>query len=1063
MKRTVTALGCILRTVLALALAISVAAVAGVAVLAWRLAQGPLEMDWAARRIEAVRNSRDGPTRLAIGYAAIAWEGFDGGNARGLELRLRDVRITGPNGAPVAALGQLDLTVAMSRLLLGQVVPRRLVIDRLDLHILRDLSGGLAADLAGLELGSDDQAPPGPNLRATILELTQPPAPANARVRPGLQHLEQLRVISIANTSVTIQEPGSGPHWKLDLPRLDLRRHQAGGVTGRLDATLSRGPMTASLTATADLDTNGGTRLDLALLPAAGLAMQQAAPDLSPDLAAPNGSNLDAAIRAEGTLLLDTDLMPTSARLRVDAATGSLRVAGTPIGFDSLAIELVGAWDTPAWRLPQRLDVTRAKAVMHASGGAWPATIQAAARATIGPTGAEGSVEASLDHISVPDLVAVWPAPVAIHVRPWFADNVTAGTARDAAVKAAFKLRPDLTDFALTAIDASLRAEDLTIRWMGNVPPVEGAQAMLTMRNPDQMDIAVASARQGPIQLRDGQLRINGLAKKDQDMTISATMSGTAADAVAFLRLPALNLLARSPLSVNGPAGTFTGRLDVAFPLEDDLPFEKVKIATSVRTTDLRLGGFIAGRDLERGRIQIDANVDSLKATGQASVAGIPAELTANMDFCNGPPSQVTLRATATARASGRQLAVAGIKFEPVIHGGTAQFDVRYQQRRDNRGEVEVKADLRDTRMELAGWQKPVGQSGQGSARILLRNDRMQGIDTIRVQAPGLLAEGRAEMVGPDPLNLILDRLELGATRAQGRLLFPERPNDPIRATLSGAVLDLAPQLNAPPAKPGEPPGTPFTADVRFDRVLLAADQAGPPGLPGLVATAQHDGRRLTDLQATTGGPERLELTIRPEAAGRRLRLMAADAGILLRAANIADTVTGGRLRVEATYDDRRTPAPLAGTATMESFQVTNARVLGKLLQAATIYGVVEAMQGNGLSFDSVTMPFTWAGAMLDVTEARIVSASLGLTAHGRVDTARHSVDLKGTVVPMYAVNAALGRIPVLGRIFSAETGGGLVAVEYTIRGPTADPAILVNPLSALTPGFLRNLFRIFD
>ena len=40
--------------------------------------------------------------------------------------------------------------------------------------------------------------------------------------------------------------------------------------------------------------------------------------------------------------------------------------------------------------------------------------------------------------------------------------------------------------------------------------------------------------------------------------------------------------------------------------------------------------------------------------------------------------------------------------------------------------------------------------------------------------------------------------------------------------------------------------------------------------------------------------------------------------------------------------------------------------------------------------------------------------------------------------------------------------GGGVFAADYTVRGPLADPKVSVNPLSALTPGFLRGVFNLF-
>ena len=65
--------------------------------------------------------------------------------------------------------------------------------------------------------------------------------------------------------------------------------------------------------------------------------------------------------------------------------------------------------------------------------------------------------------------------------------------------------------------------------------------------------------------------------------------------------------------------------------------------------------------------------------------------------------------------------------------------------------------------------------------------------------------------------------------------------------------------------------------------------------------------------------------------------------------------------------------------------------------------------------------------------------------------------------MPAYAINSALGHIPVLGDIFiGGEKGSGIFAANLTMTGPREEPKILVNPLSALTPGILRHVFRIF-
>jgi hypothetical protein len=125
-----------------------------------------------------------------------------------------------------------------------------------------------------------------------------------------------------------------------------------------------------------------------------------------------------------------------------------------------------------------------------------------------------------------------------------------------------------------------------------------------------------------------------------------------------------------------------------------------------------------------------------------------------------------------------------------------------------------------------------------------------------------------------------------------------------------------------------------------------------------------------------------------------------------------------------------------------------------------TLYGLVEALQGSGLGFKHMIAPFTLTDDILDIGDARAYSASLGLTAKGRLDLAGNICDVQGTIVPAYFFNSLLGSIPFVGKLFSPEAGGGVFAATYSISGDCDKPAVGVNPLAALTPGFLRGLFE---
>ena len=184
-----------------------------------------------------------------------------------------------------------------------------------------------------------------------------------------------------------------------------------------------------------------------------------------------------------------------------------------------------------------------------------------------------------------------------------------------------------------------------------------------------------------------------------------------------------------------------------------------------------------------------------------------------------------------------------------------------------------------------------------------------------------------------------------------------------------------------------------------------------------------------------------------------------------MRTLGVTNELAGGQLRVAGRFEDRQPGAPLHATAELSDFRVFEAVIAGKVLQAITLYGVLDALRGPGLAFSRAIVPFTYweAAEVLDLREARAYSPSLGVTAQGRIDLGRKVLDVRGTVVPAYFFNTLLGRIPFVGRLFSPERGGGLISAGFGLHGKLDDPGISVNPLTLLTPGILRRIFRIFD
>ena len=547
---------------------------------------------------------------------------------------------------------------------------------------------------------------------------------------------------------------------------------------------------------------------------------------------------------------------------------------------------------------------------------------------------------------------------------------------------------------------------------------------------------------------------------------IDADVAGPLPDALALLREPRLALLDRHPIELKNPAGQTTAKLSLILPLEDAVRMDDIAIQVQAHLDGVHLGALVAGRDLDQGVLDLTANAEGMKLSGRALLASIPAKLDAVMDFRAGPPSQVLQSVTVSGQPDARQLAAAGLDATSLLNGA-AQVQAVLSERRNGQGDVAVTADLTGAELVVAPleWRKPRVAPAKASARVLLDHDRLTGIEAVQLDGDGVVLRGRADFSGGSLSAFRIDRLTLGRTVAQGTVNLPTA--GPITVNLSGATLDLAPRLarRTPPHpatrdRTEPPPGPSWVLDAKFDRVLMAQGLASSD----VMAHAEHDGRMVRQLriEGRTGPRASFMAKIVPDRGGRRLTASVDDAGELLRGLDYVRNMQGGKLSVQAQYDDAQPDRPLVGSADIEDFRIRDAPALGKLLQAMTLYGLVQVMQGPGLGFTQLVAPFRLTDEAIELADARAFSPSLGLTMKGRVDLDAERIDMQGTIVPAYFFNSLLGNIPLVGKLFSPERGGGVFAASYALRGRLEDPDVSVNPLAALTPGFLRGLFGLF-
>ena len=129
-----------------LAITFAVLVSVGLAAIAWRLSQEPIDLPWLTGRLVAAANASSGSTQLSVGSVALAWEGFNRGVDRPLELRVTNVLVTDEGSGRQMSIPRADVSLSLYQLLLGRVLLRSVTVDELKLTVYREADGALRLD-----------------------------------------------------------------------------------------------------------------------------------------------------------------------------------------------------------------------------------------------------------------------------------------------------------------------------------------------------------------------------------------------------------------------------------------------------------------------------------------------------------------------------------------------------------------------------------------------------------------------------------------------------------------------------------------------------------------------------------------------------------------------------------------------------------------------------------------------------------------------------------------------------------------------------------------------------
>ena len=1024
-------------------------------VMFWGLSAGTVNISFAQRYIAEALHDPDTDTDVSIDKVLLSWPVLNGP----LQLTLHNATLE-RRGRRVVSIDNLALGLSTRHLLVGRIEPISIRLQHPVLGLIRTEDNHFQLSLRPESNGEPDSNP----MTDVINALT---APKTKKHSP----LAALRTLQIDDATLILEDHAAGLTWYLQNVNFLFGRDRLGLAINaglRLPGGL-HGKSTLTLDGVYGRD-QGDIRFNLHMSDfdlASGAGALKQLDFLSGQKLVVNG-NLSGQ--------LDKSMALQSLALNLTGEGGTLDLDGLydyPLLYNHMQMQAFydGAAKTATLK---RLQLTT-KGV----------TVQAAADMAIVKNGLKASINLNVPQILQAQIEPLWPDALrGDGSEIWLTKKLSSGSARNMAVhfdvdadhaQTPVPLTPDSVGppvpdtikqspwhVAVKNMVADFDISGATVDYRAPLTPVVNASGHGNYKNGD-LNIDINQGLIDDIDVGGSHVLLQNIIHAREGVaTINIKAAGPLKSVFRYIRNEPISLdQDKLPFDADAVKGSAQLGVQVSFPTIRDLKADQVKVTLDGTLSDVLIPKIVSGMDLTGGPFRLSVADAAAHIDGKGQLGGTDMNFDL-VQFVKLEGHPYASRITAAMNADDAMRVRFGVNLSQWLTG-PVPVNIVYTALGDHRSTIDVKADLTQATLaaDPVGYVKQPGVTGEMGCTVSMVAGAVTGIDQLHLKTPDLLLDqGQLffdRINGKDVLRQVkLPLAHLGETNLALNVLLSD--NGQVKVDATGPFLDATYFLTSKKkSQTGQPP---LIATVAVDTMRTGPGRAlGKVRL--LFNRARGGGFNEVGLTGNVGRSP-VSFTLKPNAEGRMtMRLSADDAGGVLRAFDIYKNAVGGKLLVQGQAPDATHRDIIIGHAQITDFRIANAPVLAKLLNSLSLVGLPQLLGGQGIHFSELQGDFEWhmrpEGDLYVIKGGRTSGASLGLTFAGSVDKEQNLTDVNGTIIPISGVNGLVGRIPVLGNLLT--NGGALFAFTYSIKGPSDDPAISVNPLAALAPGFLRDIF----
>ncbi len=660
-----------------------------------------------------------------------------------------------------------------------------------------------------------------------------------------------------------------------------------------------------------------------------------------------------------------------------------------------------------------------------------------------------------LNGLTAQRLLALWPLNVPGTARAWLLQNLEHATAQEGVVNIAAQWSKNAAQPPKIELKAQLPLTDVLLHYCRPMTPITNGVALLTLTQ-DTFDAVIKSANIGTAQV-NGKFSIADINAAKPMGALSTTLNSSVPDLLNILDQPPLKLIRRNGIDPETTHGTVQGTLTMHIPLVQDLNIADIDFNVQTRINKGALPLSNNRWRLSNSQLTLQANAQKISAQGTAAVNTVPATLRWDMDLTGKqtPDTHINVQATASETELLNWNTDLRFMLQGKVRGG-----VDLTLHKGVLKTIEVKGDAAAARVTLPG-SSVVFAAGQAKSFSLAGhvqpNDDVV-FDAISFNSGDSSLRGSDLRINPQGVShLQFDSLVVPSlTNAQGSYSYSA--NKGIVLQGKAKFLDVAsyitPVSDAAPAQASDriPP---FELTIDTEQLRMGNDTKG--GSARVVARTSHNGLgvegSITPTQQSALPLQWLRHTTNPLES----TFTTPNAGGVLNYFGLYKNLQGGKMVLQA---HSKPNAPQQGYITITDAHFADAPTITKILSLASLQGAVSALTSQGLDAEYIKTAYTKTDSSMTFSDGVLRLPAVGISFRGDYNRSNETLAMEGAVIPFYSVNSLLNDIPLLGDILGNRSEEGLLGISYTLSGTTAAPDVSVNPLSVVTPGFLRGLFE---